>query len=319
MRKYSLGLKHIKKGNTEEMKKEKEKTFRKLEHWEIVTLLLIAYDFCAVLVSYLSALWIQFECNFNKIDPVFMETYYHTIGVYAVFCVAVFWFLRLYKSIWRFASYTELIRVILGTGITGICHIVFVNIMVQRMPVSYYIFGIILQFVLTLGVRFAYRFILLLRGRREEPAASEKKVMLIGAGNAGQLILRDIKNSKETNERVCCFIDDNHNKWGRYIDNIPVFGGRDCIMEAAAKFEIDKIYVALPSAQPEDKREILRICNETSCDFVLDMGEPVKIDTLARNLIRLSGYKPDIDMKVVYSGLRDIIGTTKKNLCFSMV
>lgn len=108
MREYSLGLKHIKKGNTEEMKKEKEKTFRKLEHWEIVTLLLIVYDFCAVLVSYLSALWIRFECNFDKIDPVFMETYYHTIGVYAAFCVVVFWFLRLYKSIWRFASYTAM-------------------------------------------------------------------------------------------------------------------------------------------------------------------------------------------------------------------
>ena len=270
LRKYSLGLKHMKKANTEEMKKEKEKTFRKLklEHWEIVTLLLIVYDFCAVLVSYLSALWIRFECNFNKIDPVFIETYYHTIGTYAAFCVVVFWFLRLYKSIWRFASYTELIRVILGTGITGICHIVFVSIMVQRMPVSYYVFGIMLQFILTLGVRFAYRFILLLRGRREESVASEKKVMLIGAGNAGQLILRDIKSSKETNERVCCFIDDNPNKWGRYIDNIPVFGGRDCIMEAAAKFEIDKIYVALPSAQPEDKREILRICNETSCELL---------------------------------------------------
>lgn len=241
----------MKKGNTEEMKK--EKTFRKLklEHWEIVTLLLIVYDFCAVLVSYLSALWIRFECNFNKIDPVFIETYYHTIGAYAAFCVVVFWFLRLYKSIWRFASYTELIRVILGTGITGICHIVFVNIMVQRMPVSYYIFGIILQFVLTLGVRFAYRFILLLRGRREEPAASEKKVMLIGAGNAGQLILRDIKNSKETNERVCCFIDDNPNKWGRYIDNIPVFGGRDCLWKQQPSLRLTRFMWLFPVHSPK--------------------------------------------------------------------
>ena len=250
------------------MKKENEKTMWKLEHWEVVTLLLMVYDFLAVLVSYFGALWIRFECNYNKIDPEYLKTYYHTIAIYATCCVVVFWFLRLYKSIWRFASYTELIRVIAGTGITGICHILAVNGAVRRMPVSYYVFGIMFQFCLTLGIRFAYRFILLLRGRRTETTVSEKRVMLIGAGNAGQMILRDIKSSKETNEKVCCFIDDNPNKWGRYIDSVPIFGGRERIMEAAAKFEIQKIYVALPSAKPEEKREILRICNETHCELM---------------------------------------------------
>ena len=92
--------------------------------------------------------------------------------------------------------------------------------------------------------------------------------MLIGAGNAGQMILRDIRNTKEIDEKVYCFIDDDENKWDRYIDDVPVFGGRDRIMEAVDKFKIEKIYVALPSARPEDKREILRICNETSCELM---------------------------------------------------
>ena len=241
---------------------------KKLEHWELITLLLMVYDFTAILVSYFAALWIRFDCKFDSIQKDYLQTYFHTIWIYAIFCVVVFWFLRLYKSIWRFASYTELIRVIVGTGITGICHIVAVNCTVRRMPISYYAFGIMLQFCLTLGIRFAYRFILLLRGRRTENTVNEKKVMLIGAGNAGQMILRDIKSSKETNEKVCCFIDDNSNKWGRYVDGVPVFGGRECIMEATAKFEIEKIYVALPSAKKEDKREILRICNETHCEIL---------------------------------------------------
>ncbi len=99
------------------------------------------------------------------------------------------------------------------------------------------------QFILTLGIRFSYRFILLMRGRKNETVV-EKRVMIIGAGEAGQMILRDIKNTKELNKKVYCFIDDNKNKWGRYIDNIPVFGGRDRILEAVKKFSIEKIFLA---------------------------------------------------------------------------
>lgn len=240
---------------------------KRLEHWQVVTVLLIAYDFFAVVLAYFGALWIRFDCEFSEITPVYLRTYYSTIIIYALFCVVVFGAMRLYKSVWRFASYTELLRMILATIITGVTYSIVVNIFVLRMPVSYYIFGILIQFTLTLGIRFSYRFILLMRGRKN-PNIREKRVMIIGAGEAGQMILRDIKNAKEINKKVCCFIDDNENKWGRYIDNVPVFGGRDRIMEAVKKFSIEKIYVAIPSAKPEDKREILQICNETHCDLM---------------------------------------------------
>ena len=176
--------------------------------------------------------------------------------------------LRLYRSIWRFASYSELLRVIMATCITGVIYMLWLYVAEYRMPVSYFIFGLVLQFCFTLGVRFSYRFILLLRGRRKENTKVIKRVMLIGAGNAGQMILRDIRAAKEVTEEVYCFIDDNQNKWGRYIDNILVYGGRDSILEAVHKYNIEKIYVAIPSAKPEDKRDILRICNETGCELM---------------------------------------------------
>ena len=241
---------------------------KRLEHWEVISLILMIYDFTVILVSYFAALWIRFDCKYENIQKDYLQTYFHTIWVYADFRVVIFWFLRLFKWIWRFASYAELMRVIMGTVITGALYLITVTVCVQRMPISYYAFGIIIQFCLTLGIRFAYRFILLLRGRKNQKAGYEKRVMLIGAGSAGQMIFRDIKHAKETNEKVYCFIDDNQNKWGRYIDNVPVFGGRENIMEAVAKFGIEKIYVAIPSAKPEDKREILRICNETSCELM---------------------------------------------------
>lgn len=240
---------------------------KRIEHWKVITVLLIIYDFLAIIMSYFLALWIRFDCNFSEIDLPYFRTYCRTILIYALFCVAVLGALRLYKSIWRFASYTELLRIIYATVFTGVIYCIAVNIFIMRMPVSYYFFGVLMQFILTLGIRFSYRFVLLLRGQKN-PDKRQKRVMIIGAGKAGQMILRDIKNSKEVNKKVCCFIDDNHNKWGRYIDNVPVFGGRDSIMEAVKKFEIEKIYVTIPSAKPEDKRDILRICNETSCELL---------------------------------------------------
>ncbi len=244
------------------------KKIRKLEHWEVVTLLLIVYDFIAIIVSYYVALWIRFDCRFSLIETEYLQAYYKSILFYATLCVVLFWFMRLYKSIWRFASYSELLRVILVTAISGVVYICIMTLFVLRMPVSYYMIGIMCQFCMTLGIRFSYRFVLLLREKTSNKSEKEQKVMLIGAGAAGQMIFRDIKGSKETNEKVACFIDDNQNKWGRYIDNVPVFGGRDSILEAVDKFRIEKIYVAVPSATPEDKRDILRVCSETSCELM---------------------------------------------------
>ena len=240
---------------------------RKVEHWKVVRLLLMVYDFIAVIVSFGIALWLRFDCKVTSVEPQYLTTYKKTIIIYALFCLVVFCFLRLYKSIWRFASYSELLRVILATVVTGVIYTGSLLVFNLHMPVSYYVIGITVQFIATLGIRFFYRFVLLLRGRTNNEV-QKKNVMIIGAGSAGQMLFRDIKHAKETNETVACFIDDNPNKWDRYIDDVPVFGSRDHILEAVDKFNIEKIYVAVPSANPQDKRDILRVCNETSCELM---------------------------------------------------
>lgn len=240
---------------------------RKFEYWQVVRLLLMVYDFAAVIVSFGIALWLRFDCKVTSVEPQYLTTYTKTIIIYALFCLVVFWFLRLYKSIWRFASYSELLRVILATVVTGVIYTGSLLVFNLHMPVSYYVIGITVQFIATLGIRFFYRFVLLLRGRTNNEE-QKKNVMIIGAGSAGQMLFRDIKHAKETNETVACFIDDNPNKWDRYIDDVPVFGSRDHILEAVDKFNIEKIYVVVPSANPQDKRDILRVCNETSCELM---------------------------------------------------
>lgn len=240
---------------------------KRIEHWEVVTGILMVYDFMAICFSYLLALLVRFDFKFSLIESQYLQGCYKSVVFYAIFCVALFWFLKLYRSIWRFASYSELLRVILATAISGLVYPIVMNLFVGGMPASYYVIGIVCQFCLTLGVRFSYRFILLLRSRTVKKQ-SETNVMLIGAGSAGQMIQRDIVGAREINEKVACFIDDNPNKWGRYIDNVVVYGGRDSIMEAVKKFDIKKIYVAIPSAKPEDKRDILRVCNDTGCEIM---------------------------------------------------
>lgn len=240
---------------------------KRIEHWEVVTGILMVYDFMAICFSYLLALLVRFDFKFSSIESQYLQGCYKSVLFYALFCVILFWFLKLYKSIWRFASYSELLRVILATVISGVLYPIVMLATHNKMPASYYLIGIVIQFCLTLGVRFSYRFILLLRSRTSKKA-SETNVMLIGAGSAGQMIHRDIVGAREINDNVACFIDDNPNKWGRYIDNVVVYGGRDSIMEAVKKFDIKKIYVAIPSAKPEDKRDILRVCNDTECEIM---------------------------------------------------
>ena len=238
------------------------------QHWQVVAIYMMVYDLITIAASYFAALWLRFDCQYASIPKEYMEPYMKFIPIYAVVSVAVFWMFKLYKSIWRFASYTELIRVTEATGLTLVLHIVGITLLYKRMPISYFLFGIIIQYVCSVAIRFSYRFVLLLRGRNSEEDKRITRVMLVGAGEAGQMILRDLKGAKETNERVCCIIDDNPNKKGRYIDGILVAGNRTDIFSMCQKYDIDKIYVALPSASMEDKREILNICKETGCKLM---------------------------------------------------
>lgn len=240
---------------------------QRIEHWHKMAILLGAYDAIAVSAAYFLALWFRFDCMFTAIpQEQYLEPYMKFVPIYAAVCILVFWRLRLYKSIWRFASVSELMRVMVASVITSVFHIVGITLLFGTMPISYYIIGMGIQFLLILGVRFSYRFILLERSRIGN-SSNVKRVMLIGAGNAGQSILRDIMHMREERMKVSCIIDDNPNKWGRYIEGIPVVGGREDILLNVEKYQIEKIFVAIPSASAENIRDILNICKESGCEI----------------------------------------------------
>ena len=232
----------------------------------MVAIFLILYDIVAIILSYFVALWIRFDCRFTQIPDEIYAAYSHGILIYGALCLVIFMNLRLYRSIWKFASYIELSRLMVATALSLVANILLMQLGFGGMPLSYYIFGIVIQFILTVGIRFSYRFVLLFRNQRpgdgQKPA---ENVMLIGAGQAGQAILRDIKRSRELNEKVCCIIDDDKNKWNRYIDGIKVVGGRESILVNCKAYKIDKIYYTIPSSDRKTEREVLNICNESHC------------------------------------------------------
>ena len=247
---------------------------KRIEHWQVISLYLVVYDIIAVNLSYLLALWFRFDCRFSLIPEVYLKAWIQFAPIYTVLCLAVFTVLKLYRSLWRFAGYSELLRVTAATVLTGFLHYVGITLFFEAMPISYILFGMIIQFCLIIGIRFSYRFVLLERSRREktEKKNQGRNILLIGAGDAGRLILRDVQRTEFDVGRVQCIIDDNPNKWGRYIENIPIIGGRDEIMASVEKYRIQQILIAIPSAKAEEKRDILNICKETGCELKILPG-----------------------------------------------
>lgn len=238
-----------------------------LTHWHFTSFCLLAYDFFAVNIAYFFALWIRFDCQFSMIPQEYLSSWIAFAPFYTVFGLVAFRFLRLYHSLWEYASYNELTRVIFSSVVTGIFHVVFITVFVRRMPISYYVIGAGVQFFLVLFIRFAHRFINLERGKLARKSIHANRVMLIGAGSAGQMILRDLHKAKESNERVCCIIDDDKSKQGCFIDGVPIVGGRETILANVEKYKIQKIFLAIPSASAAQRGEILNICKATTCEL----------------------------------------------------
>ena len=240
----------------------------KIEHWHLVAICLMICDFLAILFSYFLALWVRFDCNTDRmVSTLYWDPFKRFIIPYAVGAIVLFWFFRMYRSVWRYASYGELIRTFLGSVTASVLHIVLISLISGRMPFSYYFGGLVFQLIFLIIIRFSYRLLLFIRSIFKPVDGTGKKVMIVGAGQSGQMILRDMRNAPALHDKAVCFIDDDPTKWGKYIEGVPIVGGRDDIMSAVKEYEVGKIYFAIPTAKAEDKKDILNICNETGCEI----------------------------------------------------
>ena len=235
---------------------------------DIIAFLMAIADFIAIHTAYLAALWLRFDGRFMQIPGRFLDTFQRFITVHAVICIVIFWLMRLYKSVWRYVSLGELMRIAFSTVASSAIHLLVIRLAGKRMPLSYHIWGAMLQMIFVALIHFSYRLYRSLSTRMRRPESGAKRVMIIGAGSAGQLLLNDLRHATETSDRVMCFIDDDPGKRGKFIEGVPIVGNRDDILMTVEKYDIDKIFLAIPSASAEDKRDILNICNETGCKMM---------------------------------------------------
>lgn len=247
----------------------KEKKLLDLQ-WVRRALLLLLGDITIIIMASIGALIARFDFSYNSIDAIYLESMYRYLPIHILTTVLIFYFCKMYHSLWKFISIHELGYIILANIVSFFMQIAGFHLMQYPIPRSYFFLEILLQTVMVVGIRFSYRFCRYLKEAREQRfgcGEPQKRVMIIGAGDAGRAIIKEILDSRHLTMKVCCVIDDDCNKEGRYINGIPIVGDRSVILKNVEKYKIDKIILAIPSASKEERREILEICKMTKCEL----------------------------------------------------
>lgn len=237
--------------------------------------LLAILDAGSVALAYFLALLIRFEFDVSSIGQAYIYDYQVLIIPYILIAIASMWTFRLYHSIWTYASTTELVHLVYSWVVIQVGILVVYLVTQIRMPLSFWIMGAILGFFFTTALRFGYRFLRMMRVRARANSANGKtpeNVMIIGAGSAGRDLIHEIKFSDKLNWRVVCAIDDNPSKAGKYLDGVPIVGGRKRIIDAVKEYGVTQIVFDIPSATGTARRDILEICQQTGCKLLAMPG-----------------------------------------------
>lgn len=231
---------------------------------------LVLFDIMAIVIASFAALYVRFDFSFTAIPIQYLRMFEEIIPYNIAMSLLFFVVWKLYKSVWRYASATELVNIVFATTCAAIAQVVLCYAMHLYMPRSYYVIYWFLLSVLICGIRFSYRILRIVNMKRTSLAEknTSKNVMLIGAGAAANAILKEIEVSQYINLRVKCIIDDHEGCHGKLLRGVPIVGGRDKIQDAVTQYGIDEIIYAIPSSSTKTKKEILDICKETGCKLL---------------------------------------------------
>ncbi len=240
-----------------------------------IIFILAVLDALFIAGSFFCAIWLRYDFKFSVIPSIYLDNFIKSIGIWILITWAVFGFLRLYNNILSFVGQEDLFRIVIAYVILAGVGLALIPIMSLQMPRSYYVLGWIFSLFSTVIIRFGKRIILVLIGlfsKRNMGNEALDRIMIIGAGFAGRMILREYLESTKTTGRVVCFIDDNKQKKGCRLEGVPIIGSREMIIDAVAEYGITKIIFAIPSCDGNDRKEILDICCETGCEVDIVPG-----------------------------------------------
>ncbi len=234
---------------------------RQLLHRRIV---LVIFDIMTVCVASIAPLWIRFEMHYKEIPDVYLSSAWDFMMINIIITLLVFYFFRLYHSLWAFAGTAEAQNTVAACFLCAVLDFVGLQLLHYPIPRSYYFMYAMVLTAITICGRFSYR---ILRGikHKQQNKKNGTKVMVIGAGEAANTVIKEIVNSNFSTMTIKCIIDDNKLKWGSFIQGIKIVGGRDRIVEYAAFYGIDEIIIAIPSASRATMKQLVEICQETNC------------------------------------------------------
>ncbi len=229
---------------------------------------LIVYDIISVILASYGALLLRYGFEMSEIPDHFVDPINRFLPLNIIITLIILYLFRMYNSLWAFAGETELQNLVMASVLSSILQAVGIQFFKtpgqQAVPGSYYFLYMFLLISCIFASRFSYRFFRSLKHKKQNKKNSIS-VMVIGAGEAANIIIKEIVNSNFSTMVIRCIIDDDRGKWGRFIQGIKVVGGRDRIIECADIFGIDEIIVAMPSISRAELSEILDICKETNC------------------------------------------------------
>ena len=244
----------------------------------VKSVVLAAFDAITVSAAYLFALLLRFDFNYTEIPERYLQGYSGTILLWIAVTLGVFIITRLYQSIWTLASVAELLAVVKAYLLLIPVYAATAAVMGVHMPRSYYIMGFVISFCMTTAIRFSYRVLRFIGNHElqgllpEKQKAGADRVMVIGAGVAGQTIIKEMQNTDKLNVQVCCVIDDNVYKRGKFIEGVRIVGDRHDIAANVKKYRISRIVIAVPTLKGEDRKEVLNICKMTKCKLQIIPG-----------------------------------------------
>lgn len=235
-------------------------------------IVLFIVDILSIVIDAYLAIILRFKLDGILVPEEYMNSVEHYMLINVITTVVIFLILNLYNRVWSYASVYEMFLIIGAAMLSTAFQAFGFSMLYMPIPRSYYFFYFILLSITTLATRFSYRIFHTLRNGWKKSTKHLRNTIVIGAGEAGNMIIKELKSSQYLNQRVVCVIDDNPSKKGKYIHGIRIIGGRDMIQQAAEKYDAEEIILAIPSASTKDTRDILRICNLTECKLKILPG-----------------------------------------------
>lgn len=248
-------------------------------------------DLVVIQFSAFMALLARFDFSYTLLrESMFLDALLRYAPWFTVLTVLIFIPFKLYSSLWEFASVDELLHILLAAMAVAVLQFAAIVLNLVNLPLSFPMLNAMFLAVLTVLFRFSYRMARSIARRRSRRGV-QARTMLIGAGSAGMQTLREFETSENSKNHVVCIIDDDPQKTGRYLNNVKIVGTRRDIAKAAQDYRVEEIVFAIPAAPTQQRKQILKLCQETGCKLKILPG----ISQLANGEVKVQKIR-DVDV-----------------------